>query len=233
MTWFPVLCLFVEFSFTFAGHILQFRGASDVRSVLAIFEVSLAALLFWLSYFAAMLMDPGFLPYTWIMTQKTKYSWEEQMSGLCVRPEQIEFARRYKPPFASLSEKSGRLLIDGNRYCFWIGNWIGKRNRKQVILAAGWRAVYGISLMIWSFFGKGFLNEDRFLMSLMISGWAMEFIITMAVVFIFVYSLRDAVNERKTSRTVISALKQVFGNGSAFGWIIPIPAFGDDIENST
>jgi hypothetical protein len=127
--------------------------------VVGILIILILLFLFLWAYFSAMCSDPGFLPFNWILTRRSWYSWQEQLSGLALTPEQQEFAvlNENRPPGCCFSRQSGRYVIHGDHICGWTANWIGKRNMKQFLLLQLYGGLLGMAL-----FGFKFAQKKNF-----------------------------------------------------------------------
>jgi hypothetical protein len=200
----------------------------------AFFEVTVCLILFSWSYFAAMCMDPGFLPYDWVTSQRSLYSWEEQLDGLAIRPDQIDFARSHKPPFASFSKQSGRFVIRGDHICDWVANWIGKRNYKQFALLIIWGMISIVSLVIWSLVKEG--SDGPRAVSEIIA-YMIEAVFSLLFLFVGSQVCVDVCNDqtqiqrwdgREGAGGCKQGCREVCGGGPACLWCIPTPAFGED-----
>jgi hypothetical protein len=202
--------------------------------VTSLVQVTLCISLFAWSYFAAVLMDPGFLPYNWVMSRRLMYSWEEQLSGLAIRPDQLAFGAEHKPSFASFSTQSGRFVIRGDHICGWTQNWVGKRNHKQFLLLNFWGIVTVISIIVWSL-----LTREH---SATRAWTVLAAVVEVVFAVLFLFMLTTACCDMARGRTQIqrwkgedgvqggcsTSWKDIFGSGSPFLWLIPTPAFGDD-----
>lgn len=150
-----VLFLIILGNFVFANTVLRFIK-HEYSERFFILEVVITcvidSMLLW-AFYSASWKDPGFLPYDWKSSIPTapndqmncnekisipKFGWRAQLSGLAVNADQIEYAKRNRPPFASFSQTAGRYIIRADHICAWTGNWVGKRNHKQFILSAFW-----------------------------------------------------------------------------------------------
>jgi hypothetical protein len=223
---------------TFLIGTCPFLAGRGLRTV-AFCETTLAVLLFSWSYFAAVCMDPGFLPYSWVTTQRLRYSWEEQLSGLAIRPDQIEFGNSHRPSFVSFSRQSGRYVIRADHICGSVANWVGKRNHKQFMLLAFWGMVSIGSLLLWSAM-KSAEATERY-------PWS-QACVAVATVFEIVFGFLMLVtigtgcaemcgnqtqiqrwkHEEGENRGWSAAWREVFGSGSRLLWLLPTPAFGEN-----
>lgn len=216
-----------------------------------VFQILFSALiilffsLFYCSFLGASCMDPGFLPFDWIRTRKMKYSYQELLSGLAYRQDQINFASYYRPTFASFSTESGRFIIRGDHICIWINNWVGKRNHKQFILMLFWGSMSGFLCFVLKYqFIYEIFNIFSFLTEL---GFFPFFLLIFSTFFeigygailfgFFIYQIfnlcldRTAISIYKnvSNQNVLrcTSMREVCGHGSVFSWFIPTPAFDD------
>jgi hypothetical protein len=205
----------------------------------SLIQVTLCTSLFTWAYFGAVCMDPGFLPYSWVMSRRLMYTWEEQLSGLAIRPDQLAFGEEHKPAFASFSKQSGRFVIRGDHICGWIQNWVGKRNHKQFLLINFWGIVVTVSMIVWSLLASPKLEKGHSATH----KWAIAATV-LEVVFavFFLFMMTSACCDMAHGRTQIQRMKgengedgrcstswkEIFGSGSPFLWLIPTPAFADD-----
>lgn len=209
-------------------------------SILLVFSV-------W-SYFACVCMDPGYLPFNWIQTKRTKYTWEEQLSGLAVTDGQFNFAmlKENRPPKCSFSHSAGRFVIRGDHICGWAANWIGKRNHKQFILMNLYSGLFALTLAMGPLFVEKFFKLHlKFLIPVIIS-LLIEIPYALYVFFALATTLVDFAKDRTKlhrmkenkntqlnevrKKSFLQSLQEVCGNGSYWCWMIPIPAFGDLLE---
>ena len=207
--------------------------------VVSMIEVLASLGLFMWSYLGAMCMDPGFLPYTWVKTGRYKYTWQEQLDGLAIRPDQIEFAKNHKPPFASFSTSAGRFVMRADHVCDWVANWIGKRNHKQFILMMVWGSVFSGSLFAWRFWRTGDFMKDHFgLFWFDIFASIIEILFALVLPLVFIGVMYDLLmNTTQIQRWngvygedlgCCGSCREVFGQGSPCMWIVPTPAFGEN-----
>lgn len=240
MNLFMPIFVFVIVGFCFLSFMFSTLPSLESLSLqrAACIQVLVSLVLFMWSYVAAMCMDPGFLPYDWAVTRKTKYSWQDQLDGLAIRHDQFEYAERNKPPFASFSHQAGRFVIRGDHICGWVSNWIGKRNHKQFMLMTLWGTVLAASLIGWQLMrGRREHGRDSAFWCDLVA-LCIEAIFTCVLFYEFV---RIFINLCK-NRTQIqewqgvpgeytgfcNSFKQVCGN-NVFMWLCPTPAFGDDL----
>ncbi|KAK8863905.1 hypothetical protein M9Y10_011597 [Tritrichomonas musculus] len=237
VTFLAVYCLFVYF---FA--ILPYQYTIIIQ-IISPFPILFSFVLFIWSYYAAVCMDPGFLPYNWINTQKFYYTWQEQLSGLAVTPAQKEFAKDQKnrPPHCSFSQTSGRYVVRADHICVWIENWVGKRNHKQFMLLNLWGFCYCFLLFGFNFAIKEDIFERKtHLLVLQLTGMGIEAMfgfITCSFFFICLYDL--AKNRTKIQKMrgekgdfsyrCIDSMQEVCGTGTKWLWCCPTPAFGKNL----
>lgn len=120
---------------------------STTWKIFCVINIFISLAMFLWSYISAMCMDPGFLPYDWFTTQKTKYTWREQLEGLAITREQHDYATSHPRPAGScFSHSYGRLVLRPDHICGWIANWVGKRNHKQFILMMLYGSLFASSL---------------------------------------------------------------------------------------
>jgi hypothetical protein len=231
---FPLIVTFLSFYCYFYFLFETLRSfPSRLLSIFAFFETFLCFLFFLWSYFAAVCMDPGFLPYNWVKTQKTEYSWEEQLSGFAIHSDQIEFAKSHKPSFASFSSQFGRFVIRADHICEWIANWVGKRNHKQFNLLIFWGFLTSVSLHFWTLMMKEERSYGHSLSLLVESSFGLSFIV-LGLHEIWNICHNQTELKRWNGRTEEGldcrrGFREVFGNGKSYLWCIPTPAFGENI----
>ena len=206
--------------------------------VVSLIEILLFMVLFLVSYFSALAMDPGYLPYDWIKTKKTKYGAVDLISGTAIRNDQYEFAENHRCPFASFSKSSGRFVIRADHICGWVTNWIAKRNHKQFMLMLLYGFIYAASLFIWQFFAKFNFNRSLFSSFIILVTDCVEFVFGLTLISTFVGNVHDLVsNETQITKYkgvetekigCINSMRQVCGNGNICCWLCPQPAFGDN-----
>ena len=212
---------------------------STVSKIVSSLEVLSTFSLFLWSYFAAMCMDPGFLPYTWVLTKRYQYTWQEQLEGMAIRPDQTEFAQKHKPPFASFSHYSGRYVMRADHVCYWIANWIGKRNHKQFILVALWGTLFSLSLIAWRFFRtENLMKTHKALFCCDMIAALVELIFVIMLPIVFAESLWDlAMNQTQIEKWrgvsgealgCCDSFREVCGKDSFCLWLFPTPAFGEN-----
>lgn len=209
--------------------------------IISLIEICIPFVLFLWSYIYSVFADPGFLPFDWVKTKKTHYSWEDQLSGLAFLPDQIQFARKHHPDFASFSSMSGRFIIRADHYCGWIANWVGKRNHKQFILMTFYGFLFCLSLLMWIFFTNVSLrriNKSLFIVQLVADLFEASFCVSL-----FMFLLDNLYNlclnrtqiqkwKRQSSNSGkrCAGIKEVCGEHNICCYFIPTPAFGDELD---
>lgn len=199
------------------------------------------ALFLW-SYLYASFADPGFLPFDWVKTKKTHYTWEEQLNGLAIRKDQFDFARNHHPSFASFSTMSGRFIIRADHFCGWITNWVGKRNHKQFILLTLYGFLFCISLFLWIFPTNVNLrktNKPLYIVRLIAIVFELAYGVALFMFFVGnLYNLflnRTQImkwkNKTADSDKCCAGFKEVCGKHNFCCYLLPTAAFGDEIEN--
>lgn len=214
-----------------------------IEKVVSSVEISVLLIMFIWSYIATMLMDPGFLPYTWHLSKKTKYSWEEQLTGLANREEQIEYAKQHKPPFASFSSEAGRYVIRADHICGWVCNWIGKRNHKQFMLMSLYGCLLALSFLIWGLVIMLGVKIYEVLYFPIVLSFMIEIFMGSLLANAFYhtsvnlsYGQTDIMLYKKekpqNNDSCCLNWKRVCGYKSILSWICPTPAFNEitDIE---
>jgi hypothetical protein len=213
---------------------------SRTHQIIASIELGILLFMFLWSYYAASCMDPGFLPFDWVRTQRFRYDWQDQLSGLAIRSDQIAFAEEHRPAFASFSRAYGRFVIRGDHICGWIGNWVGKRNHKQFLLMGFWGAFYAISLMFWNLLGSSVVSESSGWQFLLIfGGFGTDLVFAIGLSFVFLSSMNDLRHnlttiqrwkrERGENYGCVQSMREVCGTGWMICWICPLPAFDTDL----
>jgi hypothetical protein len=227
--------------FCIAVHLVSVVPRISVAwAVISTILVLFFGALFLVTFFMASCMDPGFLPFTWVLTRRFWYSWEDQLNGLAVTSEQIIWARdpAHRPPGASFSAASGRFVLRADHICGWIGNWVGKRNHKQFILFNFYGFWLALTLVAFKFAER---NPKLFDLP---SGhkWAqlvaagLEGLLGLSMLGVFGQNLADLANNRtKIQRmrndrglpgyTCEQSMREICGEGSRAKWIWPAPAF--------
>ena len=204
-------------------------------------EIFFFLILFLISYFSTMCSDPGYLPFNWIKTQKTKYDWQEILSGKAITTEQIEFAKKYKPNFASFSTFSGLYIIRADHICGWVANWIGKRNLKFFILQNLYGSIYCISLIIFrNFYINYNIKLSNYIYYLSIFSAIFEYLFAFILIMTFFGDLlmisenQTQISQFKNIKTenigFYESMKEVFGEKNFFCWFCPIFPFNDELN---
>ncbi|KAH0785825.1 DHHC zinc finger domain containing protein [Histomonas meleagridis] len=227
---FPV-CVFAAVVFIHLSLALQ---------IVSTITILFCFIMFFWAYFGASCSDPGFLPYDWIQTQKYTYSWEEQLSGLAITKEQVDYACNNRPKFASFSRSSGRFVIRADHICGWINNWVGKRNHKQFMLMALWGGLYCIVLLAWHVYGTVKFHEFKSgIFILNILSFAFEFAFGTLLIWVFIQNLIDLKSnttkiqkwkhERGQQYSFCQSMREVCGKDCFFMWLVPTHAFDENM----
>ncbi|OHT02237.1 DHHC zinc finger domain containing protein [Tritrichomonas foetus] len=233
------LIIFCFTVFIFANYV---DFPSLELKIVSLLEITIFLLLFLWSYFGAMCMDPGFLPYNWSMTRRFFYSWEEQLDFLAIDQEQVNFATSNDlPPNSSFSRSAGRFVVRADHICGWISNWVGKRNHKQFMLMLLYGSIFSSSLFVWRFAAKrsqSLKERSIAIYGCDITACVFECIFAFLLFGDFVIFLDELIKNRtqldrmkkknKKKLGCEEAMRQICGNGSIFCWICPTPAFGED-----
>lgn len=232
-----VFCLFVYF------YAVEPYAYSIVIQIIAPIVIVISFVLFLWSYYAAVCMDPSFLPYDWIKTQKFYYSWQEQLSGLAVTQPQVDFAKSQenRPPHCSFSTTSGRYVIRADHICMWIANWVGKRNHKQFMLLNFWGFIYCCLLFGFNFAVKeNFFDRKLQFLILQLVSIAIEVIFGGLMICFLCQSLYDLAQNRTkiqkmrgekgdSSYSCMDSMREICGTGSKCLWFCPTPAFDENL----
>jgi hypothetical protein len=160
------------------------------------------------------------------------------MSGTVTNQEQLSYVQAIpRPPGCSFSRSSGRYVIRADHICFWVSNWVAKRNHKQFILFMLWGGILALSLFGWRFVPQkghsgwthavdlvGMMLDAIFGLTLFVSG----------ATFVWdTLSNRTKIQRMKgegaPAVSSMEAMRQVCGDGSVWGWFCPTAAFGDVI----
>jgi hypothetical protein len=228
--------------FAYFAVMLPEIGRPALQAV-SVLEVGATAALFLWSYIGTVFRDPGFLPFSWAATRRTKYDWDDLMSGTVTSAEQINYVQAMpRPPGCSFSRSSGRYVMRADHICVWVSTWVAKRNHKQFILFLAWGGVLGASLFAWRFATPRPFMEVKMdwagVVSLVALMTNAAFAITLGAsavsFFVDVLGNRTKIQKMKgegappVSR--IDALRQICGTGTICAWPCPTAAFGDDIE---
>lgn len=98
------------------------------------------------AYFAVMIAGPGYAPYNWALTQKTKYTWKEEMDNMAIYRQQVEYGKQAARPLrSSFSQDARRFVLRADHFCEWTKTWVGFKNLRQFLLMTGYAALYGLS----------------------------------------------------------------------------------------
>lgn len=238
----PILAMFLIF-FAFSSYIfITFPRLQLHLKIISGTEVTVILFLFVWSYFAAMLFDPGYLPFNWIETQRAKYKPEEIVEGTITNELQYNFAKENMPPSCSLSKTTGRFIIRADHICGWITNWIGKRNHKQFILMNFYGAIYSMSLFFWRFMMNDVPDQSKepIIVFWMIGSGAIELIYTLVLFWSFALNMIDLLDNATTitrhkqiqmpQLSTVDAMREICGGDNYLLWCCPTAAFGDHIQ---
>lgn len=219
--------------------ILRYLANSSLK-IISLFEVFFFLVLFIWSYCESAFSDPGFLPFDWIRTKKTLYSWEEQLTGLAIRPDQIEFAQAHHPPFASFSEMSGRFIIRADHFCGWITNWVGKRNHKVFILMNLYGSILCLSMCFWTVYMM--LLDIKDIQSMFVHftiSMIFELFFGIYQFIFFCINISNAISNQTqiqqwkqlqpARKNWCTGIREVFGNGNVCCYLCPTKAFHGEI----
>lgn len=159
---FSLILIFLS-HFVFSFTVLKFikKDESLTFFYFVLFLTIFLLVMFLWSFLYSACSDPGFLPFDWKTLKQEnefgsvflvqKVGWRRQLSGLAINDDQIEYAKKNCPPFATFSRSAGRFVVRADHICGWTGNWIGKRNHKQFILMTFWGSLMMINLFFFQF----------------------------------------------------------------------------------
>jgi len=98
--------------------------------VLSLFSIAL------ISCFRTCFTDPGYLPWNWAVTKKTKFTDDEMKAGKATNEKQFAWAKTHQRPSRStFSIYSGYFILKADHRCKWLNNWVGLRNQKFFVLS--------------------------------------------------------------------------------------------------
>ncbi|OHT09148.1 DHHC zinc finger domain containing protein [Tritrichomonas foetus] len=216
-----------------------------IIQIIAPFPIFIFLGLFMWSYFGAVCMDPGYLPFNWIQTQKFYYTWQEQLSGIAVTQEQVNFAKtpKNRPPHCSFSTSAGRYVLRADHICGWIANWVGKRNHKQFMLMNLYGGLYAGCLFAFQFGVKDLHQMFDREMSILIPqvlGLALDGAFMLVLICMFFQTLSElAINRTKIQKmknmeggksySCLESMQEVCGTGNKCLWCCPTPAFDETL----
>ena len=210
-------------------------------SLICVIETLATVILFFWSYFGAVCRDPGYLPFNWSQTRKSKYTWDELMSGTAVRKDQLTYVGSVPhPPGCSFSRQSGRYVIRADHICGWIANWVAKRNHKQFILFLFWGAVFAVSLFCWRWAPRSSLkseSEAKYIWELantvIYALFGILLVLAAGSFMVELCSNSTRVQRYKGEQVArvswMVAMRSVCGDHNVCCWLCPTSAFPDDI----
>ncbi|OHS98041.1 DHHC zinc finger domain containing protein [Tritrichomonas foetus] len=241
----PIFVILVILYTTITHFVCIFPLQYFIAQIISPFIIVFFLILFLSSYFGAVCMDPGFLPYNWIETKRFKYSWEEQLSGLAVTDSQFAFATSTpnRPPQCSFSHSAGRYVMRADHICGWVANWIGKRNHKQFMLMNLYGGFFSSSLVAGFFCVEGGplkIDSKYLLPTLPAFCIELSFALTLFSMFATtlvdlkrnrakIQKMRESAGEQTTKISMRQSMEEVCGSGSCCSWCIPTPAFDDTL----
>lgn len=241
----PTMPFFCTFLMTYCEVIYLLailpRFQNIALQIVATIETFACYILFMWAYYGAACSDPGYLPFDWLKTKRTKYRWDELMDGTVVKMEDFNLIDNLpKPPGSSFSKHSGRYIIRADHICGWIGNWVGKRNHKQFILMTLWGGLAALSYFVWRWIPTKSLKEySEILFGFEIAAAILEAVFALMLLVSFgqftmeITEDQTRIQKWKGEATVkkghIESMKEVCGNGYKCGWICPYHAFSDDL----
>ena len=90
------------------------------------------------AYFATICKGPGYAPFNWAQSRKTKYTWLEMMQNMAIYQQQVNYAKQSeRPPRSSFSIDARRYVLRADHFCLWAQTWIGVKNHRHFLLM-GW-----------------------------------------------------------------------------------------------
>lgn len=230
------------FCFAIFSVAVLVRLPSTGLKIAAGLEVGTVLIIFFWAYLGAVCRDPGYLPFNWWTTKKSKYSWDELISGTAIRKEQFDYVQSVPhPPGCSFSRTSGRYIIRADHICGWIANWVGKRNHKHFVLFQFWGGITALSMFVWRWFPKTSLRDvNNTMWVLEIFAMLLEAVMCVALTCSsssFACEVMDSQtrvqkykNEAVPVVSKIDSIRKVCGNGPMVCWMCPVDAFPDEIE---
>lgn len=235
----PVMPLFASVLMTYSIFFYFFRTfprLSYIRGIVMSILVSFSYIMFMICYYLTMCSDPGYLPYDWIKTKKTKYAWEELLPGTAIRDDQVTFAKSSQLEFAYFSRQSGKFVVRGDHICSFVTNWIGKRNHKYFQLMLFYGSFY--TLLVPVLFFTVYKKKEKTVYDIVqFCNSALELLFfCFMITFLFDDCFRllagktqlnmdyDSINLR------LSNVRDIYGHGSICFFCCPTQAFGAEIE---
>ncbi|EAY09692.1 DHHC zinc finger domain containing protein [Trichomonas vaginalis G3] len=161
--------------------------------------------------------NPGYLPWSWSLTKKKKYTFMELVEGHATTKEQIHFARKKEIPKRGwFSGQYGFMILRADHACFWMDHWIGINNHKWFVLALINGTIFqlfGWLVAVYILFFIGFPYKWYIVLTMIgIEGFFS--VVGCGQTFIQIYNLF-------TNTTVIERLnkwKKKFYHGPCSGW---------------
>lgn len=93
--------------------------------------------------------NPGVIPWDWSLTKKKSFTKKELREGIIMTDEQYDFCKKHdRPPRSWISSNYGYIILRGDHFCKWIGNWVGIRNHKFFMNGVLCASIY-ISIAFW------------------------------------------------------------------------------------
>ena len=126
--------------------------------ILSYFFTSFSFICFIIGYYAIIIKGPGYVPYNWFETHKTKYTWEESMRNIAIYNDQVKFAQSSvdRPRRSCFSKEARRFVLRADHYCKLGKSWIGLKNYRYFILTCFYCFLFSFSIVLsryWLFTG--------------------------------------------------------------------------------
>jgi hypothetical protein len=226
------------YSFFIASSVVHFTSVTI--QIISVVETTLTLGLFAWAYYGTVCRDPGYLPYDWERTRRTKYSWRELMTGTAVAAAHFSYVDSVpRPPGCSFSKSYGRYVIRADHICGIVGNWIAKRNHKQFLLMLLWGTVACASLFVWRFCPTEAISWKSPVRICDLFAAVIEGVFLLILAFSGISFFHSAASsqtrvqqhkgEKPAERTMRESLSLICGNGPICCWFCPTSAFQDDI----
>ena len=98
-------------------------------------------------------VNPGFLPWTLSDTKKLHYTNDELKEGIATRTEQVDWAKKRKPPQRTMiSRKYGWFILRADHDCPWVDSFIGINNHHyfvKAVVSGGLLTLFGLGFAIF------------------------------------------------------------------------------------